>query len=84
MTESWQTGTNTNASVEQIGDFDGVKWAMEAGHVTLRKAKKKKNRKLEDRLSLVAVHGDGLMLPEDEHYSESQKQQLEHVSLDVE
>ncbi|EOY08793.1 Uncharacterized protein TCM_023958 [Theobroma cacao] len=57
VAECWQTGADTNDSVEQVGDFDGVKWAMEVGHMTVRKIKKKNNRKLEDRLSVVAVHG---------------------------
>ncbi|KAK6265165.1 hypothetical protein SCA6_020599 [Theobroma cacao] len=64
MEESWKTGEDTNDSVAKDGDFDHVQWAMEAGHVSFRKAKEKKHRKLEDKLFVTAMHGDGQMISE--------------------
>ncbi|EOY19201.1 Uncharacterized protein TCM_044158 [Theobroma cacao] len=64
MEESWKTGEDTNDSVAKDGDFDHVQWAIEAGHVSFRKAKEKKHRKLEDQLSVTAMHGDGQMISE--------------------
>ncbi|WRX16204.1 protein of unknown function DUF4283 - like 6 [Theobroma cacao] len=84
MEESWQTGEDTYDSVQNIGDFDGVQWAVDAGHVTTRKEKKKKYRQLEDRLSsVVDVHGEALKEPEVDHHTESQKRRSERESMEA-
>ncbi|EOY02245.1 Uncharacterized protein TCM_016772 [Theobroma cacao] len=84
VAESWQIGADTNDSVEQVGDFDGVKWALEAGQVTIRKPKKENNNKTEDRLSVAAVYGEGLTKSAAEQQSENVNMQSESLSLNVE
>ncbi|EOY20267.1 Uncharacterized protein TCM_045622 [Theobroma cacao] len=81
---SWQTGANTNDSVEQVRDFNGVKWALEAGQVTVRKPKKENSHKTEDRLSVAAVYGEGLTKSATEQQSENVNMQSKSLSLNVE